>query len=410
MATSWRSAVCHDQHAGVASQTVTRGVFLSIFIGSATLIGSGPSVVGPSPSGAVVVSRVPDGGLQPQVSVDGTGVAHLVYLSGAPTASTVTYRRSTSAGEWGLPVRVSPPNGSAMAIGNMRGAHLAIGRDGFVHVAWYGSAQALPRAPGGTTPVLYTRLAPGATSFEAPRNVVQYAVGPDGGTIAADRQGRVYVAWHAAGPGGRGEADGRLWVTRSTDDGTAFAREQAASNPASGACGCCGLGALADRTGALYLLFRSATDVVHRDAMLAWSADQAATFATARLEDWTIGACPMSTFALTDAKTGVLAAWETAGRVQFTRIDPATHAPTAIVPAPTSASPQKYPALAANARGEVLFAWTEGMAWQRGGDLVWQVYGPDGRPTAEHGRKAGVPTWSLVAAYARPDGTFEILY
>ena len=73
-------------------------------------------------------------------------------------------------------------------------------------------------------------------------------------------------------------------------------------------------------------------------------------------------------------------------------------------------SPRKHPTVAANARGETLLVWTEGMGWERGGSLAWQVFDRDGRPTAEKGRIPGVPVWSLVAAFARPDGGFTVIY
>ena len=62
------------------------------------------------------------------------------------------------------------------------------------------------------------------------------------------------------------------------------------------------------------------------------------------------------------------------------------------------------------AQGETIFVWTEGMAWKKGGRLAWQVYNKSGQPTAEHGQSEGVPAWSLVAAFARPDGGFTIVY
>ena len=66
--------------------------------------------------------------------------------------------------------------------------------------------------------------------------------------------------------------------------------------------------------------------------------------------------------------------------------------------------------MAADARGQTILVWTEGVGWNRGGSVVWQVYDKDGKPTAEKGRADGVPTWSLVAAFARPDGSFVVLY
>jgi len=262
--------------------------------------------------------------------------------------------------------------------------------------------------------MLYARLNDAGTAFERERNVLQYAVGLDGGgSVAADAAGNVYVVWHAGGPNAHGEDDRRVWVARSTDDGRSFAREQAVSPAATGACGCCGARALADRTGTLYVLYRSAAEVVHRDTYLLRSTTHSAAFSVDRLEDWRIGACPMSTFALADGPAGVLVAWETAGQVRMRRIDPASgRLSDVIAPAPTPGvePTRKHPAVASNAHGEMLLVWTEGTAWQRGGSVAWQVFSADGRPTTEHGRVDGVPVWSLAAAYARPDGRFTIVY
>jgi hypothetical protein len=50
------------------------------------------------------------------------------------------------------------------------------------------------------------------------------------------------------------------------------------------------------------------------------------------------------------------------------------------------------------------------MGWKKGGILAWQIYDKDGRATQEHGKADGVPVWSLVAVFARPDGGFTIVY
>jgi len=55
------------------------------------------------------------------------------------------------------------------------------------------------------------------------------------------------------------------------------------------------------------------------------------------------------------------------------------------------------PALAVNARGEMILAWTEGTGWQRGGALAWQVYDKAGQPTAERGqRPCAISVWGLA--------------
>jgi hypothetical protein len=168
--------------------------------------------------------------------------------------------------------------------------------------------------------------------------------------------------------------------------------------------------AFADRKGSVYLLYRSATDKVNRDTYLLASSDKGSAFKGELLQPWRLDACPMSSFALAEGPGGVLAAWETDGQVYFARTDPATGKRSPPVAAPGAARDRKHPVVAANAAGETILAWTVGMGWARGGAVAWQVYDRDGKPTAEKGRANGVPEWSLVAAFARPDGGFTVLY
>lgn len=387
-------------------RSVAAVLFLSTVVLTATLWARTRARLDPA---AVVVERVLNGGIQPQVAVDAAGQVHVLYLKGDPAHADIYYVRSKTAGAFSTPIRVNSQPGSAVAMGNIRGPHLALGRGGAVHVAWFGAESAQPRAAGNTTPILYARLPAGATTFEPQRNVVQFATRLDGDAVAADADGHVYVAWHGLGPGANDEGGGRLWVAESADDGKTFQPERPASDAAVGACGCCGVGALVDRSGALDLLYRAATAVMNRDTFFVSSHDHGTTFSSTKLQEWHIGACPMSTFSLAPVAAGAMAAWETAGRVQYTAINRQTNQPSAIVTAPAGKN-QKYPSIAVDADGRVVLAWTEGMAWQRGGDLVWQVYDASGRPTSEQGRRTGVPPWSLVAAYAVPGGGFRILY
>jgi hypothetical protein len=115
----------------------------------------------------------------------------------------------------------------------------------------------------------------------------------------------------------------------------------------------------------------------------------------------------MSSEVLVEGPDGVLAAWETQGQVKLARVDPRTLKLTGTTSAPGSGPNRKHPVLAVNPQGDVLFAWTEGTGWNRGGSLVWQLYGRDGKPAAQKGRvEGGIPTWGLPAAAARPDGSF----
>jgi hypothetical protein len=77
---------------------------------------------------------------------------------------------------------------------------------------------------------------------------------------------------------------------------------------------------------------------------------------------------------------------------------------------PLPGVPRKHPVAVANENGETLLVWTEGTAWAKGGAVAWQLYGKDGKATAEKGRANGVPVWSLATALSKPDGSFEIIY
>src|SRR5262249_13584970 len=141
--------------------------------------------------------------------------------------------------------------------------HLAVGKGSRVHVAWMGSNKGEPRDSNKPSPMLYARMNDSGTAFERQRNVIRSAVGLDGGgSVAADHEGRVYVAWHAPAPDTRGEASRRVWVAISTDEGKTFAREKAAFSKPTGSCGCCGMRAFVDGKGTVYLLYRAAANQV----------------------------------------------------------------------------------------------------------------------------------------------------
>jgi hypothetical protein len=228
--------------------------------------------------------------------------------------------------------------------------------------------------------------------------------------VAADGAGNVYVAWHAPAPGTKGEENRRVWLARSSDEGKTFAREEPANAEPTGVCGCCGQRAFADRAGTVYLLYRSATEQVHRDTHLLVSNNHGASFRGDNVQKWNAGTCPMSSYALTESGTDVLAAWETDGQVYYARIDPASGKRSEPVAAPGVGKGRKHPVVASNARGETILVWTEGMGWNRGGSVAWQVFDLAGKPTGDRGRVDGVPTWSLVATFARPDGGFTVVY
>lgn len=355
--------------------------------------------------GKVSVIQTPDGGLQPQAAVDGRGVVHLVYLYGDPAAADIGYvRRDAGADGFSRPIRVNSEPGSAIAVGTVRGARLAIGRDGQVHVAWNGSSKGLMKGPGDSVPMLYSRLSRNGTGFEPQRNLMHSTSGLDGGgSIAADSLGNVYVAWHGQkvvdGKPESGEDKRRVYLAQSKDNGATFEAERAVSPASTGACGCCGMAALASPQGELFVMYRTAREVVHRDMNLLVSNDRGASFRSIDLQPWEIGGCPMSTSSLTAVKGRVLAAWETRKQVYFAGVTQAGSFPIAAVPAPGDGKDRKHPAIAANVAGEVLMGWTDGTGWKRGGTLNWALF-KDGSVVASAEDAAAVPVWGSPAAVA----------
>lgn len=354
--------------------------------------------------------RTPHGGIQPQTALDRHGVLHMIYFRGDPAAGDIEYvRRAPGAGDFSTPVRVNTQAGSALAIGTVRGPQMAIGRSGAVFVIWFGS-RATHRRPDDPSPLYFSRRSDPSTGFEPQRDLIQYANGVDGGlSVGADLRGDVYVVWHATGKV-PGEAHRRVYLARSTDDGRNFGREVPISPALLGACGCCGMRAFVDDGGTLYVLYRAAAGGIHRDMTLLVSADRGRTFRAIRVAPWELNACPMSTDYLSQAGHGVLAAWETAGEVYFNEIDPdLLELPPAVV-APGRADDRKHPAVAANSRGQVLLAWTEGTGWLKGGSLAWRVFDPAGQPVGPEGHAPGVPVWGLPSVFADRAGNFTIVY
>lgn len=347
--------------------------------------------------------------------MDRSGTLHLLYYSGGAANGDLYYVSSSDGGRaWSAPLRVNSTAGAAIAAGTIRGGQIALGRNGRVYVAWNGSSKAEPKGPLNPEsgkhgePMLFSRLNSSHTAFEPERNLMTHTFGLDGGgTIAADSVGHVYVAWHGKAPGAAsGEAGRQVWIAKSDDDGKTFSAEYAAWKDPTGACGCCGMAMYADSKGVLRVLYRSATESVHRDIYLLTSKDQGRSFEGRKLHAWNINACPMSSMAFSEAAGKVDGAWETSGQVYFEDLTGQNPEP---VRAPGESKGNKHPRIAIAPNGETLIAWTQGTGWGRGGSLAWQLYSPTGKPIGEKGAAAGLPAWSFGAVVVKPGG-FIIIY
>jgi hypothetical protein len=370
---------------------------------------------------AVSVVRLPAGALQPQTAAGAGGTAHVLYFAGPPEAGDLWYTTLPLGSR--EPVRVNQVDGSAVALGSVRGGRLALGKNDRAHVVWNGSGRARPRAPlnpamppdspHNGTPLLYSRLDEAGKAFEPERNLMTSTVALDGGAaVAADGTGRVVVAWHAApAGGGDGEASRRVYVATSIDSGATFSAEAAAFTAPLGACACCGMaGAASGDT--VRFLFRAAGEGVHRDMHLLWSSDGGRSYQDARLHAWEANSCPMTTSAvapLVGPEGGAVLIWETKGRVyRAVQSKDGGVGETALV---SDRAGCKHPAVAVGDQGRMLVVWAEGTGWAKGGAVGWVILDKTGQAVpGSEGRGDGLPAWSFPAGVVLPDGGFAVLY
>jgi hypothetical protein len=352
--------------------------------------------------------RTPEGGLQPQVVADEKGAWHLAYLKGDPAACDVFYAvRQPGQTNFGSSIRVNSISGSAVALGTIRGVQLALGRNGYVHVAWNGSTKGKQHGEGAS--MYYTHSNEARNGFEPERNLMKASTALDGGgSVAADDKGNVFVVWHGRPTGGsEGEANRVVLVARSTDDGKTFTAERQVSPKGRGACGCCGLKAFLDGKGRLGVLYRAATGGTERDATLLISGDNGDSFKDLSIGPWRASTCPMSSMSLVQGAGDTWeAAWETGTKIQVAQVKLANM--SCDVAEPDGTGKRKHPVVVSQGTTR-LIAWVEDSAWAKGGSLLWELTDvKSGRKST--GRGPGVPAWSRISAVADNQGGFTIIY
>lgn len=356
----------------------------------------------------IAVERVPNGGIQPQVAVGMDGTVHLIYFKGKARAGDLFYcKRPPQAAHFSKPIRINSKANSAIAAGAVRGGHLALGKNDRVHVMWNAAY------PVNGQGIYYTHINDAGDGFIPQKQLMHNSYGIDGGgAIVADAKGHVMVAWHGTAKSSENERRGQVWVVISKDSGETFGADFAATRADVGACGCCGMAGTVGPRDNTYLLYRSATDGVHRDMILLRGTENSVEPPPLTLSHWNLSACPMTTASFARAKKGVFGAWENKGQVYFAHFDLEGTDFDAHTP-PGATHNRKHPAIAVNEAGQVLLAWTEGAGWNKGGSLAWQVFDAQGKPLPGAGaagerKKAGA--WNFPAVYALPDGSFTVVY
>ena len=286
---------------------------------------------------------------------------------------------------------------SAVGVGPIDGGQVALDTDGTLHVVWF---QTNP------TRIFYSRSTDTAGTFEAQRTLWQQDDGSfeASPTVATDAQGHVFVFWHA---GGAEDAHRAVHRVVSRDAGETFGPVERVSEEGEGACGCCNMAALADSTGSVRVSYRSAGDNIRRGQRLLTSVDAGRSFVDESIDEWEIGACPVTTTTLSDGPDGVRVAWENDGQVYYA---PADALDAVVVPDGEIRFRRKNPVVAVNRRGQTLLAWGDAPGLRAGGTLHWQVFDAAGRPTRFLGDGTTVPSGSAPTAVVQPDDSFLLLY
>ncbi len=345
----------------------------------------------------VEVARIPEGGRMPRAVIDPAGTVHVMYFEGVMSGGDLLHvSRAAAGGGWTDPVRVNSDGRSAIGMGPMDGGHVALDGAGRLHAVWFQTNPAR---------IYYARSAPGGAAFEPQRTLWQedhrIEAAP---SVAAGSDGRVYVFWHA---GAGQDADRAVYMTASDDGGDTFGPSRRISNAGEGACGCCSMAALAGGSGAVQVSYRSARKNVRRDQRLLVSGDAGRTFEDRPIDEWEIGACPVTTTTLSAAPGAARVAWETAGRVFYAPVD-RLDAP--VEPGGEVRFRRKNPVVAVNSRGDTLLAWGDGSGLRAGGTLHWRLFDAAGRPLGEQGNDTSVPSGSAPWAIVKPDDSFLLLF
>jgi hypothetical protein len=363
-----------------------------------------PATAGEHPK--VTAVRVPGDSRQPRAAIDSVGVLHLVVFRGALERGDLHYARSTDGGaNFGAALRITTDETQTSAGSPSAAAQIALGRGGRAHVAWNG----LPGADDKPAAMLYARLDDAGKSFEAPRNMISKHHGiVGGGAVATDGAGGVWVAWHAPLTPGSDEGERAIFVVQSGDEGQRFGAERPISLTGSGVGACCNFVVLPDPNWSLGVIYRTARKTTTRDTMFTWAGPTGRGYRI--LDDWESAACVPTSYCAAASPSGALVALESDGAVRWYRPFNKPEPMPTFTP-PGDSSPRKYPALAVNAKGEVLLAWIAKPTATSGGTLEWCVSTADGVLLENSaGKREDVPAFDLPSAIALPSGDFVLFY
>lgn len=361
----------------------------------------------------VTAMRAPYDGFRPRAVLDGEGVLHVVQGNKSSRTDLVYVRQEPGSTEFSSPIPVNTTAGIVACF------DMAVGEGGRVHVLM----RTNPRYSKLWMPadqkvkfwdlkyMLYARLNDAGDGFEAERNLAGETIGFEGaGTILADGE-RVLAFWHGQLVPKFDEPSRRIYRALSTDGGRTFSEPEAVRSDVEGACQCCPLAGGWGEDGEVVLGLRNSTveeDVRTKDSYVLVSQDLGRTFEGRLLDPWQEAGCPGSLGSVTSGPSGVFVAWRTRTAVHMANVEGGPWV------SPTRGANTRTPVIVSNQRGDVLFLWgvLGGPKAKGAGHIAWQVFDGDGQPVSPRGwiRKGVAKGWGAPTAFAKPDGSFVILY
>ena len=233
-----------------------------------------------------------DGQFNPFVATDNRGGFYLAYVERTNNVSNVMLRHTNDGVTFSRPIRVNDRLGAA-TVRNENPPKVLVGAERDVYICW---ADEREKWKGNLRFAVSTD---GGKSFSQSMTINSDADGPPAGhafqSMAADHQGKIYVAWIDERNMRQGDRGAEIWLASSTDRGRTFSKGH---RILSDVCECCRTNLQIDSQGKVYLAYRTVpgSGPMYRDIIVAHSHDGGSTFrpTVVSQDRWDVNGCPVA--------------------------------------------------------------------------------------------------------------------